>query len=330
MDGILAKRRAYARFDISARVEYVIDNHKYMALSRNLSAGGMLLGGSTQLVPLTQMHFSLTLPDLPTSMSLMGSVVRVGRKGAQIQFDTSQSAATDRIHAYVERKVIPTLERDLLKSGFPAQKLFELASFYAQEGESQRAMDLYRNHQDTRGGDRTFLEKMIWLWIEELSVAPPAQRQILVNELARLCKKADGINSHSVEIAKNLLLTFHPETKPETKDSPTYAAPSSASTTAHASLPRISIDEELAFAQSYEAAELTAARESLQSLLKENKELLSERSKLLSMLQQCQSLLRSQEEQLVEARRDLQSAQVSVADDSFLENDTAQFKMPSF
>src|SRR5688572_3691057 len=106
-------RRAHARFEAAARVEYLVDKDKFMVLSRNLSAGGMLLGGSSQLREGAQHRFWITLPDAGLPLAVVGKVLRVSNKGSQVQFVGNQELVTQRIALYAVRKVIPALASEV-------------------------------------------------------------------------------------------------------------------------------------------------------------------------------------------------------------------------
>lgn len=197
--------RPATRFDAALRVDYVYDQRPWLAFSRNLSLGGMLLPPAVHLQVGADINFSICLPASVAPLRVFGRVINMTRRGVHVAFAPLQNGAVTQLRSYAQQAIMPALKAAVAKQDAPLQQICTLANLYADDALTAESMALFRRAYPQRWNHRHFLDNMVAVWVERLLRAPAMEQTALRAELQDICKRATDIASPILAAAGRLL-----------------------------------------------------------------------------------------------------------------------------
>ena len=141
-------RRAHCRVSAAYRVEYQVGDRGFSCTTGDLSLGGMVLHGVTDLREGDEVEFHIRLGDFETPLVFWGGVVKVRSNArahdANIAFRAGQDVPEARLRRFFETRIVPALEEVVDCPAPSSSNLVALAALYEEMGRFADAHALYR------------------------------------------------------------------------------------------------------------------------------------------------------------------------------------------
>lgn len=216
LDAILAERRRAWRFSSTYRVEYDIDGRRSLSYVNDLSRGGMSLRSAKDLEPGQKVSFRVSLSDDLEPLSMTGTV-RNAREGEDsqlvgIEWASGQSEAFGRLSSFLEKTLLPDLEKTVKQGRASGLNFIELVELYRELGRNDDALALYKSLHERHGRDsdvQQHMARFLFQWVSEVD----SHDSPLWNELADIVQTSlasrstpmlEALNARVIEVREEV------------------------------------------------------------------------------------------------------------------------------
>jgi tetratricopeptide (TPR) repeat protein len=175
------ERRQHVRFQRKCRVRYRHSRQWRIDATRDISEGGMLLGGPMKAGQ--ELDFMLEIPFTSEELCIRGHVLGFSPAGTHIAFARDAHHAREQIGGWIREVLIPELEYDVGSAVDDTLAIVGLAAWYRKQGRAAEGVRLYRAAAEARPRGLGFIEQRAVFLLE---VASESGSQALLDELRQV------------------------------------------------------------------------------------------------------------------------------------------------